>query len=84
MESVDVLFKLPYFKLFKYILGYLSSLAFFFCFFVSLATFVTYNDFLLQNCGGNTKKLCFNIWHNLKENIISTIDVKMITVKNLV
>ena len=64
MESVDVLFKLPYFKLFKYILGELSSLAFFFfafCYTVSLATFVTYNDFLPQNCGGTTKKLCFNI-----------------------
>ena len=30
------------------------------------------------------KKLCFNIWHNLNVEIISTINVKTITLKNLV
>ena len=42
-ESVNELFKLLYFNLFKNVLGYLSPLAFFlaFCYTVSLTTFVT-------------------------------------------
>ena len=40
MESVDVLFKLPYFNLFKYIFGSLSSLAFFFLLFAILSVWL--------------------------------------------
>ena len=42
-ESVNELFKLLYFNLFKNVLDYLSPLAFFlaFCYTVSLTTFIT-------------------------------------------
>ena len=61
-ESVNELFTMSYLNLFKSVLGYLSPLSFFlaFCYTVSLTTFVTYNNFLLQNCG-RRKKICFNI-----------------------
>ena len=63
-------YQITYFSLFNNILDNLNPL-YFFCIVIQsdwLLTFVTLNDFLLQNCGGR-KKSSSNIWHDLRNYI---------------
>ena len=60
-------YQITYFSLFNNILDNLNPL-YFFCIVIQsdwLLTFVTLNDFLLQNCGGR-KKSSSNIWHDFR------------------
>ena len=83
--NVNELLKFSHFNLFKNILGYLSSLAFFLTFWytVRLTTFVTYNDFFLWNCVWRKKIMFKHMTQSWQENYFY-YKCKRTTLKNLV